>query len=72
MTAHSTSVIAGLDPAIHWAAKPTASVRMDARVKPGHDQVGSLNQFLKSLNRPDEGRVEVTETTLVFAAGAHR
>lgn len=31
-----------------------------------------LNQFLKSLNRPGEGRVEVPETTLVFAAGACR
>ena len=32
----------------------------------------SLNQFLKSLNLFDEGCVEVTATTLVFAAGAPR
>jgi hypothetical protein len=31
----STNVIAGLDPAIHRLRKPI--YRMDARVKPGHD-----------------------------------
>jgi hypothetical protein len=30
-------VIAGLDPAIHDEAQLTLTVRMDARVEPGHD-----------------------------------
>jgi hypothetical protein len=67
----STFVMPGLDPGIHADAANSWTCRLDCRVKPGNDGI-FLNQFLKSLNRFDEGRVEVTDTTLVFAAGACR
>jgi hypothetical protein len=41
--AHSQSVIAGLDPAIHLLRK-NLSKRMDARVKPAHDESALLRR----------------------------
>jgi hypothetical protein len=35
---HSSSVIAGLDPAIHLPLQKILAKAMDARVKPGHDE----------------------------------
>jgi hypothetical protein len=34
-------VIAGLDPAIHDEVQRTTTVSMDARVKPGHENIES-------------------------------
>ena len=72
MTIRHHSVIAGLGPAIHSAPPQLVVGSMDARVKPGHDVVGYLNQFLNFLNRFPQRRVEASETTLVFAVGACR
>jgi hypothetical protein len=68
---NSAFVMPGLDPGIQADATNSRTCRLDCRVKPGNDG-DFLNHFVKSLNPFADGRLEVTETAFVFAAGARR
>jgi hypothetical protein len=44
-------VIAGLDPAIHMDSPRALNFTMDARVKPGHDEIRFINGLNKKPRR---------------------
>lgn len=68
MSLRILTVIAGFDPAIHRATPRLLSVGMDARVKPGHDEVCEphLNHFLNLPHRSAQAGAQAPVSTRKF------